>query len=348
MTEKLRLAKLGGTGRQLMKRALRLVLAIVLGLGIAIYGAFQLSPWPSVLLLRMAFDKDANAASAALVKHVPPGIIALIGERYDADDPDSLLDVFLPPGTGAQSEPLPAVVWVQGGAFVYGRRDNVTNYAKIMAGNGYAVIAIDYAKAPGTTYPGPLRQLNRALAFVQENAGRLHVDAERLFLAGDSAGAQIVGQMANIVTMPDYAAQVGIKPAIGMGQLRGVILHCGPHATDSLNFDGPFRGFMSTVLWSYFGTRDFRSDPRLEEFSVIAHLTREFPPIFISAGNADPLAPLSYQLKDKAETLGGPVSALFFPKDYQPPLGHEYQFNLDSEAGRKALAESLAFLKEHR
>ena len=41
---------------------------------------------------------------------------------------------------------------------------------------------------------------------------------------------------------------------------------------------------------------------------------------------------------------GVPVDTLFFPDDYAPPLAHEYQFDLDTEAGQTALERSVAFL----
>ena len=43
-------------------------------------------------------------------------------------------------------------------------------------------------------------------------------------------------------------------------------------------------------------------------------------------------------------TQGVTVTELFYPPDYQPPLGHEYQFNLDTEAGRQALDRSVVWL----
>jgi hypothetical protein len=38
---------------------------------------------------------------------------------------------------------------------------------------------------------------------------------------------------------------------------------------------------------------------------------------------------------------------LFFPDAYTPPLPHEYQFNLDIEAGRIALERSIKLLAVH-
>jgi acetyl esterase len=39
------------------------------------------------------------------------------------------------------------------------------------------------------------------------------------------------------------------------------------------------------------------------------------------------------------------VETLFFPADYKPELPHEYQFNLDTDAGRLALERTLKFLR---
>ena len=47
---------------------------------------------------------------------------------------------------------------------------------------------------------------------------------------------------------------------------------------------------------------------------------------------------------DALRARGVRVDALFFPKDYAPALAHEYQFNLDTDAGRQAMNRSVAFL----
>jgi hypothetical protein len=49
-------------------------------------------------------------------------------------------------------------------------------------------------------------------------------------------------------------------------------------------------------------------------------------------------------MADALEAKGVNVERLFFPKDYQPPLGHEYQFDLDSDAGKLALTRTVAWL----
>jgi acetyl esterase/lipase len=154
--------------------------------------------------------------------------------------------------------------------------------------------------------------VNTALAFIGQNTARLHVDSSKLFLAGDSAGSQIAAQLANIVSVLSYANEVGITPSIKRSQLRGVILHCGVYGIEKINFEEPFGAFRRTVLWSYFGTKDFLQDPRLAQFSVARHITGEFPPMFISAGNGDPRLPQSHMLAATAARLGVIMDNLFF------------------------------------
>jgi hypothetical protein len=44
---------------------------------------------------------------------------------------------------------------------------------------------------------------------------------------------------------------------------------------------------------------------------------------------------------------GVKVDTLFFPADYVPPLNHEYQLRLSTEAGRLSLDRSVAFLEAY-
>jgi acetyl esterase/lipase len=316
----------------------KVLLAAALLLAIAV-AAFLLSPWPSVFVIRKIFDKGAAEASELLAPQVPNEITSRTGIRYDPSDKDALLDIYAP-STAAPGS-LPTIVWVHGGGFISGRRGDVANYAKILAGKGFAVVNIDYTIAPEATYPRPVEQLNRALQFIAANSSELALDANRLLLAGDSAGAQIAAQTANLVTSPAYARAVGISPAIHPGQLKGVLLFCGPYDLDMFG-DG---WFTKTTAWSYSGSRDFRANKTFRLMSVAKYVTPSFPPAFITAGNADPLGPQSVALADALKAKGVETDSLFFAKDRQPPLAHEYQFDLRDPAAVEALNRAVAFAK---
>lgn len=318
----------------------------MLAVAFVIFLSFQLSPWPGALLIRTVFDRGGVAANEGLAKHVPAGLIEQLDVAYDSTDPQAKLDVFLPPAAGRNGPPRVTVVWIHGGAFISGGKDQIANYARVLAGRGVAVVGVDYAIAPGAKYPTPVRQVNTALAYLRANATSLGIDATRFVLAGDSAGAHISAQLANVIRVPDYARTVGVVPSIAPELLAGVVLFCGPYGIDGIDLNGDFGRFLRTVLWAYFGEKDIENNPRLDAFSVARHVTAAFPPTFISVGNADPLAPQSYALAKAIAAKGVAVDQLFFPADYSPELGHEYQFNLDTEAGKQALERVMAFLEK--
>jgi len=317
------------------------VTLVVLFLG---YAALRFSPWPAALAIRLVFEADGRRMNAALAGYVPAdAVTGVLDERYDPGDSDARLDVFFPRAEGAGGSLL-TIVWIHGGAFVAGSKEEVRNYAKILAAHGFTTVAVDYSLAPGKTYPTPVRQVNAALAYLAGNAARLHVDPNRFVLAGDSAGAQLAAQLANLTTSPDYARALGIAPALERRQLAGTLLYCGFYGSPGSSgaYDASY--YVRSVLWAYSGRRNSRQRPGFALIFVGEHLSAAFPPTFLSVGNADPLAAQSYALAHALQGLGVPVETLFFPDDHAPPLPHEYQFNLAGAAGQRALERSLAFL----
>jgi acetyl esterase len=312
--------------------------------GAAVRASLLISPWPAALLVRKVFAASGAKLAAALDEHAPATVLGLIDERYGAD-PDMFLDVFRPAATTA---PLPLVVWVHGGGFVGGSKEELAGYFKLLASNGFAVAALRYSLAPGHRYPTPLRQLMQALQYLQANAGRLVIDPDRIALAGDSAGAHIAAQAGALVTTPGYADAVGITATVSSAQLRGLVLACGPYDLQLGRHPSSPAGhlFMQIALQSYSGKRRFLDDPAFAAWSITDNVSPAFPPALITVGNADPLRPHSELLARKLRTQGAEIETLFFPASHQPPLDHEYQFDLDTDAGKLFLDRMLTFLRQ--
>jgi acetyl esterase/lipase len=300
------------------------------------------TPRPAALMLRRAFASGGEKTARGLEAHAPMDVDSLIDEPY-GDEPDMLLDVHLPSSADVA---LPAFVWLHGGGFVGGSKDELAAYFELIASSGYAVVAPNYSLAPEHRYPTPTRQVMEALRYVQANAERLGIDPTRFALGGDSAGAQIAAQIGSLVTTPGYAEAVGIEPALTRAQLRSLVLACGPYDLALAGKAGTPEGrrFLATVLWAYSGKRRFANDPSFATVSVVDHVTSAFPPALITVGNADPLRQHSEVLVERLRERGVEPEALFFADDHEPPLGHEYQFDLDTAAGRLFLERVLAFL----
>lgn len=302
-----------------------------------------ISPWPAVAVVRYAFSKGDAASEAALAKHVPPGVTSRLDLAY-GQGKDEVFDLYYPEGASA----LPTIVWVHGGGFIAGSKGGVANYLKVLAGSGYTAIAVEYSRGHGTNYPRPLEQVNAALGFISSHAADLHVDPASIVLGGDSAGAHIASQVALIITNPAYAKAIGIAPGIARQQLAAMLLVSGVFDPFTVDRHGPRAWFNYRMMWAYSGVRSLSVDERFKLMSVPSHVTAVFPPSYITSGNGDGLAPQAVDLAQRLRALGVRTETLFFPANHEPPLPHEYQFNLDRAAGKESLERMLAFLRDVR
>jgi acetyl esterase len=330
---------------QALHRLLRVWMILLISLVIvaaATFIAFKCSPWPSVLFIRREFGRDGIAGNAALSNRVPPGIHAQVAIQYDPKDPHALLDIYRPVALDAQA--LPIVFWIHGGGYIAGSRTDMENYARILAADGYAMVAVDYPLAPENPYPAPIIALNRALTFLSDNAGRMELDRNQFILAGDSAGAQLAAQIALLISSPAYAKAAGMRAGIERSQLLGTVLFCGPYDAHAIVSEASSSWLARTFVWSYFGSINPPAST-LDTFSIAEHVTSEFPPSFINVGNVDALAPQSYALADALQHQGVHVETLFYPASHTPPLDHEYQFDLTLPESNETLKRTQAFLR---
>jgi acetyl esterase len=122
--------------------------------------AFRVSPWPGALVIRAVFENDGSKVTRALEAHVPSKPITTIAnQQYLQNDKDAQLDVYFPEET-ASGQKLPVVIWTHGGAWLSGSKDNDAAYFKLLAAEGFTVIALNYSLAPGKIYPTAIHQLN--------------------------------------------------------------------------------------------------------------------------------------------------------------------------------------------
>jgi acetyl esterase/lipase len=112
-------------------------------------------------------------------------------------------DLYLPKGL----DKAPVLVAVHGGGWQRGSREIYKYWGPYLAKNGYGVFAIEYRlMKPGfKTYPGAAYDVKAAIQFVRAKAGELNIDAERIALVGDSAGAHLSALVALAQNEPPFA-----------------------------------------------------------------------------------------------------------------------------------------------
>lgn len=328
-------------------RRTKIAAACVVGVTAVVAIVGSLSPWPSAMIIRAVFTKGGAETAAEMQKHVPDtALTERLDVAYGDKGADTTLDVFSP---ASAAGPLPTIVWIHGGAWISGAKEDVDPYLRILAAEGYTTIGVNYTIGPEGVYPLAVNQLNEALAYIDEHAAELGVDPTQIVLAGDSAGAQLASQMATLITSPDYAEIMDITPSITASQLVATVLNCGVYDLSALaQLDGIAGWGFKSAMWAYSGTKTWAEDSTGATMSTVDWVTADFPPTYVSGGNGDGLTWLqSIPMAKRLDEVGVEVTTLFWPAPHEPALPHEYQFHLDLPDARTALQRTIDFLDAH-
>ncbi|NNH71525.1 alpha/beta hydrolase [Nocardia uniformis] len=100
-----------------------------------------------------------------------------------------LLDVKLPISESAALRP--AVVWVHGGGWTEGGREDAPKWHRWLNDKGYAVFSIDYRLSPPPRWDQAPGDVKCAVGWLKQHAADYLVDPSRVMLAGGSAGGNL-------------------------------------------------------------------------------------------------------------------------------------------------------------
>ncbi|MFT5219597.1 MAG: acetyl esterase [Planctomycetota bacterium] len=94
------------------------------------------------------------------------------------------------------AEKSPFILYFHGGGFVKGDLNTSDTIAWGIAElSGAVVISVDYRLAPEHPFPAASDDAFNALCYLAEQAGRFDLDAQRIAVCGDSAGANIAAAL---------------------------------------------------------------------------------------------------------------------------------------------------------
>lgn len=141
-----------------------------------------------------------------------------------------LADIAYPVG----GEDLPAILYVHGGRWRAGERnyDNALDVAQ-WAGLGYFAMTIDYRLVGATPAPAPYQDLQTAIRWVHAHADQFGIDADRIYLIGDSSGGHLVALAATLGEGP-YERVGGWETA--RSDIRAAISVAGPYELNTLSW----------------------------------------------------------------------------------------------------------------
>jgi acetyl esterase/lipase len=132
--------------------------------------------------------------------------------------PTQRLDVHRTDGAA----PAPIAVFLYGGRWQEGRREDYRFVGAALAARGILVVVPDYRRYPDVRFPGFVEDAALAVAWTRGHAREFGGDPDRIVLIGHSAGAHIAALLA---TDARFLARHGLRPR----DLRGVVGIAGPY-----------------------------------------------------------------------------------------------------------------------
>jgi acetyl esterase len=188
------------------------------------------------------------------------------------------------PETQAE-DALPTVLFIHGGGFVLGSVETHDNQARaICRATRSVLVSLDYRLAPETQWPGPVQDSYAAMKWVAEHVGELGGDANRLAVAGDSAGGNLAAVTALLArdSGPALCAQLLIYPVVDFDADH-------PYASRVDNAEGYF---LTSEDMAWFGgcyvpAGTDTHDPRLSPLR--APSLAGLPPAVVLTAEFDPL-----------------------------------------------------------
>jgi len=207
--------------------------------------------------------------------------------------------LYQPAGTGA----MPLVVYYHGGGHVIGDLDTHDQPCRFLAREIPAVVlAIDYRLAPEHRFPAAVDDALAAFRWAQAEAGQLGADANRIAVAGDSAGGNLAAVVAQLT-----AAESGPAPAF-----QALMYPVADYSVKRRSYELFGKGFFLTreeMDWfrdNYFGSADEYDDPRASP--ILAPDLSGVAPAHVVTAGFDPLRDEGEAYADRLREAAVPVT----------------------------------------
>ena len=162
-----------------------------------------------------------------------------------------------------QEKSRPAIVVIPGGGYLYCSPREGEPVALAYAARGFHTFVLKYSVARQAAGFAPLKEVSWAIGHIREHAAEWNIDPQKIAVCGFSAGGHL-------------ALSSGV---LGENKPNAMIL--GYPAVSAPNFPGA--DFMLRILEG----RDDVTDEDAKKYDLLAHITKDAPPVFLAATAED-------------------------------------------------------------
>ena len=203
---------------------------------------------------------------------------------------------------------LPLTVFFHGGGWVHGTLETHDRLAATLANQaGCAVLSVAYRLAPEHPFPAAYDDALAAIQWAKDHAAGLGIDANRIAVAGDSAGGNLAAAAAQtLASDPAIRYQLLFYPALDA-------------SCSARSFQSNYPGFLSSQqmqwYWDQYASNGSRGeladDPRASPLA--GRVTAGMPNGTIIVAGNDPLHDEGVAYAEKLRAAGVPTALHVYP-----------------------------------
>jgi len=250
-------------------------------------------------------------------------------EYGQAGEEKLLLDLSTPP---KGDQPRPGLIFIHGGGWAGGSKNDFAGLAKDFAAEGYVVANVNYRLAPKHVFPAQVEDCKCAVRWMRAHAEELGLDPERIGAIGGSAGGHLA-LMLGVMDSGDGLEGDG-GWADQSSKVQAVVNYVGP--SDLL---GTLPVISQNILTNFLGGKREEKHDAAEKASPVTYVNEGDAPSLTFMGTKDPLVP-----HDQGVILANKLTEAKVPGRVEFILGAGHGFA--PEEMHRTLQASKEFLKE--
>lgn len=212
--------------------------------------------------------------------------------------------------TETENETLPAMIYFHGGGYMMGIPEMATTFfADVLKRKDVAIIAPDYRLSQKDPYPAGFNDCYDVLLWIRDNAKKLKVDANKIIIAGHSAG----GGMTAAITLKARDTK-DVKPVFQM-PIYPMLDH--RMITESSQMEGStmWDASINAHAWNLYLRNTPNPIPAYASPALNNDYT-DFPPTISFVGDLEPFYDENVAYMEALKAAGIPVKFKVFKGGY--------------------------------
>ncbi len=239
----------------------------------------------------------------------PPATVTAVRDINYAgnDEPRQSLDIYVPKTPA--SKPLPLVVFIHGGGWEAGSKDDCGFLFPLIQDNAFIGASINYRLTDKGPFPAQIFDCKGAIRWLRAHAKDYGIDPQKIAVFGISAGGHLVSLLGTSGGIAEMEGGIGGN-LDQSSRVSCVVDFCGPADFPAFSAKGsPDADKPRPALDKLFGGPMSKHLDLAKAASPVTYVTKDDPPFLIIHGTKDPLVPYAQAVEFNKALHDADVSA---------------------------------------